>query len=230
MTRLHHDQGENPSLLLRHSTYMFIARFKYAAGDSGKQWPGSQTPGTAHAPLFIWPTSQQGSITRRSWVQLPLEAQLSPRFCFGHTAPSSGMCALWKQCSVAYLDVRTARPRGVGPDDRHLVVLFIRSHGLSGHPSRPFVKLHWSNAWDRCVYVESDRLCGLVVRVPGYRSRSPGFDSRRYQSFWEVVGLERGPVSLVGTIEELLGRKSSDSGVENRDYGRSGSSALTTWH
>jgi hypothetical protein len=27
------------------------------------------------------------------------------------------------------------------------------------------------------------RLCGLVVRVPGYRSRDPGFDSRRYQIF-----------------------------------------------
>jgi hypothetical protein len=28
-----------------------------------------------------------------------------------------------------------------------------------------------------------DRLCGLVVRVPGYRSRGPEFDSRRYQIF-----------------------------------------------
>jgi hypothetical protein len=27
----------------------------------------------------------------------------------------------------------------------------------------------------------SDRLCDLVARVPGYRSRGPGFDSRRYQ-------------------------------------------------
>jgi hypothetical protein len=25
--------------------------------------------------------------------------------------------------------------------------------------------------------------CGLVVKVPGYRSRGPGFDSRRYQIF-----------------------------------------------
>jgi hypothetical protein len=31
------------------------------------------------------------------------------------------------------------------------------------------------------------------------------------------VGLERGPVNLVGTIEELLERKSSGSGLENRD-------------
>jgi hypothetical protein len=43
-----------------------------------------------------------------------------------------------------------------------------------------------------------------VVRVPGYRSYGPGFDSRRYQIFWEVVGLERGALSLVRIIEELL--------------------------
>jgi hypothetical protein len=34
-----------------------------------------------------------------------------------------------------------------------------------------------------------------------------GFDLWRYQIFWEVVGLKRGPLSLVSTIEELLGRK-----------------------
>jgi hypothetical protein len=28
--------------------------------------------------------------------------------------------------------------------------------------------------------IQSDCLCGLVVRVPGYRSRCPGFDSRNY--------------------------------------------------
>jgi hypothetical protein len=30
---------------------------------------------------------------------------------------------------------------------------------------------------------EIDCLCGLVVRVPGYRSRGPGFDSQRYHIF-----------------------------------------------
>jgi hypothetical protein len=46
-----------------------------------------------------------------------------------------------------------------------------------------------------------------LVRVPGYRSRDPGFVSRRYQIFWEVVGLERGPLSLVRISEELLERE-----------------------
>jgi hypothetical protein len=34
------------------------------------------------------------------------------------------------------------------------------------------------------------------------------------------VGLERGPLSFVNSIEELLGRKSSGFGLENREYGR----------
>jgi hypothetical protein len=46
-----------------------------------------------------------------------------------------------------------------------------------------------------------------------------GFDSRRYHIFWEVVGLERGPLSLVSTIEEPLERKISGSGLEGREYG-----------
>jgi hypothetical protein len=40
------------------------------------------------------------------------------------------------------------------------------------------------------------------------------FDSRRYQIFWEILGLERVPLSFVGKIEELLERKSSGSGLE----------------
>jgi hypothetical protein len=34
------------------------------------------------------------------------------------------------------------------------------------------------------------------------------------------MGLERGPLSLLSTIEELLGRKSSGFGLEIREYGR----------
>jgi hypothetical protein len=36
--------------------------------------------------------------------------------------------------------------------------------------------------------------------------RRPGFDSRHYQKK-KVVGLERGPLNLVSTTEELLDRK-----------------------
>jgi hypothetical protein len=57
-----------------------------------------------------------------------------------------------------------------------------------------------------------------------------GFDFRRYKIFLEAEGLERGPLSLVSTTEELLGRKCSDVGLENRDYGRRRSAALTTRH
>jgi hypothetical protein len=51
-----------------------------------------------------------------------------------------------------------------------------------------------------------DRLCGLVVRVLGYRSGGPGSipGTTRKKN---VVGLERGPLSLVSTIKELLDRK-----------------------
>jgi hypothetical protein len=47
-----------------------------------------------------------------------------------------------------------------------------------------------------------------------------GFDFRRYQTFWQVMGLERGALSLVSTTEELVGKKSSGSGLEIREYDR----------
>jgi hypothetical protein len=62
----------------------------------------------------------------------------------------------------------------------------------------------FSNAFDflnSSIPTRFDRFCGLVVRVPGYRSIDPGFYSRRYQIFWEVVRLERGPLRLVRLIE-----------------------------
>jgi hypothetical protein len=51
-----------------------------------------------------------------------------------------------------------------------------------------------------------DRLCGLVVRVLGYRSGGPGsiLGTTRKKT---VVGLERGALSVVNTTEELLDRK-----------------------
>jgi hypothetical protein len=60
---------------------------------------------------------------------------------------------------------------------------------------------------------------GLVVRVPSYRCRGPGFNFRPYQIYWEAVSLELGPFSLVSTTEKLLGRNNSDPGLKNREYG-----------
>jgi hypothetical protein len=65
-----------------------------------------------------------------------------------------------------------------------------------------------------------DRLCALVVRVSGYRSKGPGSIPGATRFFCEVVGLQRGSLSLVSTIEEQLERKSSASGLESREYGR----------
>jgi hypothetical protein len=50
-----------------------------------------------------------------------------------------------------------------------------------------------------------DRFCGLVVRVIGYRSGDPGSIPGTTRK--KIVGLERGPLSLLSTTEELLGRK-----------------------
>jgi hypothetical protein len=56
-----------------------------------------------------------------------------------------------------------------------------------------------------------------LTSITGQRS---GLDSRSYQIFWGALGLERGPLSLVSIIEELLGRKGSGSCLEIREYGR----------
>jgi hypothetical protein len=57
-----------------------------------------------------------------------------------------------------------------------------------------------------------------------------GFDSLRNHISWEVVGLERGTLSFVSTIEKVLERKCSGSGIGNRDYDSRGSAAPTTRH
>jgi hypothetical protein len=82
---------------------------------------------------------------------------------------------------------------------------------MRGHCLGP-LKRKESNAFLGC-------LCFLVLRIPGDRSRGPGFDSRCYQTFWHLVSLEWGPLRIVSAVEELLER-SSCSSLENREYGR----------
>jgi hypothetical protein len=54
-----------------------------------------------------------------------------------------------------------------------------------------------------------------------------GLDSRRYHIFWELVALERRPLSLVSTIEELFRIKSSGFSLEIQEYGRRKSAQAT---
>jgi hypothetical protein len=61
--------------------------------------------------------------------------------------------------------------------------------------------LHKLKAYDK-----HDRLCGLVVRVPVYRSGGPGSIPGTTRKK-KLVGVERGPLILVSTTEELLDRK-----------------------
>jgi hypothetical protein len=51
------------------------------------------------------------------------------------------------------------------------------------------------------------------LQIQGSRVRFPG-------TIKKSSGLERGPLSLVSTTEELLDKKSSGSCLENREYGR----------
>jgi hypothetical protein len=47
-------------------------------------------------------------------------------------------------------------------------------------------------------------LKAINIIISGYRSRGTGFGSRRYQIFWEVVGLKPSSLSLVNIREELF--------------------------
>jgi hypothetical protein len=54
-----------------------------------------------------------------------------------------------------------------------------------------------------------------MATVPVARVRFPALPD-----FLRISGSERGPLSLVSTIEELLDRKSNGCGLESREYGR----------
>jgi hypothetical protein len=77
----------------------------------------------------------------------------------------------------------------------------------------------WGTNWIYICYVHESR---QPVWSSGQSSwlqiQRSGFDSQRYHIFWEIVGLERGPLSPLSIIEGLLDRKSRGSGLENREY------------
>jgi hypothetical protein len=83
----------------------------------------------------------------------------------------------------------------------------------------------WRSAPSNAVNLRRFVICACWRGPPMLSSRQSsrlqiqkfGFDSRRYQMFWEVVGLKQGPLSLVSTTEELLERESSCSSLESEN-------------
>jgi hypothetical protein len=94
----------------------------------------------------------------------------------------------------------------------HFIILLLLFPILLRHSAQNKVKLKRKIKLNTCIPDYLTKLRGQIQRS--------GFDSRRYHIFWEAVDLERGPLSLLSTTEELLGRKSSGSGLESREYGR----------
>jgi hypothetical protein len=77
---------------------------------------------------------------------------------------------------------------------------------------------------DKCIFAHVLLWRGPPLWASGQSSwlqiQGSGFESLSYQIFWDVVGLKRGPLSLLSAIEEVLGTKSSGSGLESREYSR----------
>jgi hypothetical protein len=82
------------------------------------------------------------------------------------------------------------------------------------YPERLRKKVNICSQHDWCPADHKYKCKGLPLQI-----QRSGFDSRSYQIFWEVVVLERGPLSLVSTTKELLERKNSVSDLESREYG-----------
>jgi hypothetical protein len=72
----------------------------------------------------------------------------------------------------------------------------------------------WGLDWIYISYVKERRppLCSWL------QIQRSGIDYRRHQNLWSVVGLERGPLCLLSSTDELLERKRSGSCLENREY------------
>jgi hypothetical protein len=68
--------------------------------------------------------------------------------------------------------------------------------------------LLWGTNWIYICYVEESRPPLWSSGRSSYlQIQRSGLHSWRYHIFWEAVGLERGPLGLVSTIQEPLARK-----------------------
>jgi hypothetical protein len=80
-----------------------------------------------------------------------------------------------------------------------------------------FVKVG-GNFWKLfCNFLYLLRVKSILSEFLATDPEVPGSIPRSYQIFLQVGGLERGPLSLVITTEEVLEKRSSGFGLENRD-------------
>jgi hypothetical protein len=161
------------------------------------------------------------------WLH-PIDQALLPQ----HVLFLVSLCYLTGDVILLSSNVQGSRPTGTtGTSSWWLPrwplkpTYLMSSHSLENGVEEPLAS-HFSEwcaylvlliSWFYLVSHILNRLCSLVVRVSGYRFRGLGFDSEPYQIFWEVGGLEQGPLSLMRTIEELLEWKSNGFSQENRD-------------
>jgi hypothetical protein len=121
------------------------------------------------------------------------------------------------------LDSRLGGPRGrcgIYGEVKFLTLSALRPRTL-GRPSRSqsLYRMGYSGfSWSFMRNIMPRQTLWSIGQSPWLQIQTCGFDSRSDQIFW-VEGLERGPLNLGRTIEELLGRKCSGSDLKNREYG-----------
>jgi hypothetical protein len=196
----------------------------YPGGPSGTRSADNETVTVdsrpCHARLLDTLTRRCAISQRRVPRAWPISVPEEPR----QLSQSTGLLA--GQSSVLSLTERgTSRPDDYGIHPVHPVIPEALPQGQSAAITKSITDSY---------LVKILRMYGPPLWSSGQSSwlqiQRSEFDSLRYQIVWEVVGLERCPLSLVSTTEELLERKSKDSGLEHWDYGRRGSAALTTRH
>jgi hypothetical protein len=183
----------------------FATRFSFHRGQSG--WVGSIV--TAWFLRFMF-------VTRKRWTS---------------TAPITVMKIEMKSCPTPGVRIRKTRTQNGNKSlwPSFYVVSLLLCYWVL-HVSLVSVSLLFRSVWGErldlrerdkrwskrqvknsfiiCILLQvADRLCGLMVRVLGNRSRGPGSIPGATRRKRRVVGLERGPLSLVSTTEELIDRK-----------------------
>jgi len=104
--------------------------------------------------------------------------------CFGPPAPWNESNAFFYRSEHADIKTQGHVSEDGEPHEVSFDSVKIYKHILFRFPKRLFCVMIYFVVY---LFVgpssSYDRLCGLVVRVSGYRYRGPGFDPRRYQIF-----------------------------------------------